>query len=684
MQAFVDASENFSEAVVLQSKLDGPRYTDGELVGSGGAKLVYATKDNLTGRSLVRAYPKSSDYEDDFLREASLHAQLEHPNIIPFYDLGLEAGTPYFCMKQIHGESLDLYITNLDSTESSDKQRNSLLDIFTKVCDAVSYAHSIDVLHLDIKPSNIQISSYGEVLVGDWGLARSTGSLEAEYDGESMQSSGQFTRHGYLSGTPGFMAPEQCEKGSVKTPQTDVFALGSLLVFILTGRPALTGAASDVMHATLQGSWNYNEESIPLGLKDVIKKALAVDLDQRYASVNDLQLDLNSYRSGFLTTAESFTTRRLLQTLYLRNRKTIHLSAIAIILGVSLTTLFIVKIRKSEAGAQLASESALAEKKNAEEALNLFSEAESEKQKLGQQFASNYLNESVHYYYDVARGRHDYVARRDQRAYQLVSRALELDPTNLEAWALKGRLAMLTMRFEEAIIAFDKAGDDYKLHRSVCKEFSDKDLADLKVRADMLWRLLPSDDLRLLHDFMFLTIFTMKNDPDLLYFIEEGLNIRYLGDKPRLHFTYDSAEQALDMSGNPQLIFIFMIKNLPLRTLNLSQTNVAQDIYHIEKMPLIELNMSHTPLANAQMKWLRGKPLWKLNIAHTSVTKLRYLDDLPLESLNICGTKISNFLPLIQLSSLKVVVCDENQALLIRQQIPQLKDLTWVLEIKND
>ncbi|NWK55100.1 serine/threonine protein kinase [Verrucomicrobiaceae bacterium N1E253] len=665
IQAFQDAAEHFSEVRSLERKLSEPRYEDQDLLGEGGAKLVYLTLDRVTGRRLVRAYPKNKELEDDFLREATLHAHLEHPNIVPFYDMGLEDGRPFFCMKRIQGDTLQRDVQKHRQNLNQPAVRNDLLDAFIKVCDAVSYAHAHEVLHLDLKPSNIQLSSYGEVLVGDWGLARLSGD-EVAGDGAVPlieQSTGQFTRHGYLSGTPGFMAPEQCKKGTRKTAQTDVYALGAILVYIITGKQPISAKTNDdVMAATLAGEWSFSLDAIPEGLRAVVSKALEVDCSNRYVSVQDLRNDINAYRAGYLTSAEDYSSRRLLQSLYRRNKAVVRIVASALAVLLSMTAVFIYHLRLSERAAQDAKGEAVNEQHNTQKALDLLKQAQAEKEQQGEVFANDYLEESISYYQANERGRYFYSRRYDKKAYQMVNKALELNPDDPEAWALKGRLAMLTNRLGVAIQAFQRAGEKYSIHSEVCEKYRSKDIQDPRVLSAMLWQLLPSNDLRLVHDFMYKTIYDRSlPKEDVIYFIEESLNMRNLGPKPRLHFEYDTGKQALDMSDNKQLQFIFMIKNLPLREVNFSNTSIGHDFYHLDRMPLVKVNVAHTGMNNRLLSYFTGRPIRELILTGCNVSDLSALRDLPLVKIDVRGTKVTDFSPIAASPELREVWCHEGQ-----------------------
>ena len=149
------------------------RYCQSSVINQGGMKKILKTTDSLTNRPVAKAI--LIDFEDlhkteNFLREARLTAALEHSNIIPVYDIGVdETEGPYFIMKLVGGRNLGSILKSLSAKEKdTEYSLQDLMEIFLKVCDAVAYAHSKGIIHLDLKPENIQIDDYGEVLVCDW------------------------------------------------------------------------------------------------------------------------------------------------------------------------------------------------------------------------------------------------------------------------------------------------------------------------------------------------------------------------------------------------------------------------------------------------------------------------------------------------------------------------------------
>lgn len=298
-----------------------PRYREIGKIAEGGEKKISLVHDHRLDRRVAMAHAVRGESRQDleqFLREARLTANLAHPNIMPVYNMGLDsAGAPFFTMELVPGDSLKTIIKKLkDGNEAynRDFSLKALLNIFIKVCDAIAFAHSRNVLHLDIKPDNIRVGEFGEVLVCDWGLARvvndpeeADGLAEEMLDGDVLND---MTLSGTMKGTPGFMAPEQTKAYSEKTPQTDIYALGALLYMLMTYElPVLGESANEVIQNTREGKIvpprsRKPGRKIPRGLAPVAIRALALDPADRYASVLALKEEINRFLSGHPTEAE--------------------------------------------------------------------------------------------------------------------------------------------------------------------------------------------------------------------------------------------------------------------------------------------------------------------------------------------------------------------------------------------
>jgi hypothetical protein len=247
----------------------------------------------------------------------------------------------------------------------------ALLDIFLKVCDAVAYAHSREVLHLDIKPDNIRVGQFGEVFLCDWGLSRvgnpaSPGEPEpGQLDGDLLND---ITLTGTLKGTPGFMAPEQVVNQK-KTVQTDIYALGAILYLILTHRLPVDGkTASEMAENTRKGNIVHPKKGrIPKGLVAVAMKALSLDPESRYKSVQALQSDVKRFLGGHPTEAENAGLFIRMVLLIQRHRELTFwtlafLVLLAVVMGFALGT-----IRKEKQVAELNLSLYKAEQENAQQ-----------------------------------------------------------------------------------------------------------------------------------------------------------------------------------------------------------------------------------------------------------------------------------------------------------------------------
>ena len=323
------------------------RYGQAELIAVGGMKRIFKVLDRHGNRhvAMARLHEDASELLfDPFIREARLTALLEHPNIISVHDVGVDKeGQPYFTMDLKVGDGLDVVLRK--ALADGGGPLSDRLDVFLKVCDAITYAHSRDVIHLDLKPANIQVGHYGEVLVCDWGLAKLIGGTD-EIDDEILLNPdllNGMTLYGQVKGTPGYMAPELI-RGGTRDKRTDIYALGALLYAVLTCRPPLAGDIDTMLQAAVSGDIvppTKRGSSVPEALSAVVMKAMALKPADRYVSVSDLITDVRAFLGGFSPVAHKSGLSTELLLFYRRHRVSCNLVAAFGAIVVVVTSLFV-------------------------------------------------------------------------------------------------------------------------------------------------------------------------------------------------------------------------------------------------------------------------------------------------------------------------------------------------------
>lgn len=233
---------------------DADRYEQGALLGRGGMGDVHACEDRRIGRTVARKTLRAARGEVDatsrFIDEARLQGRLEHPAIVPVYDLGTdEDGVPFFTMKRVRGRTLAEILEARRADQTGEWSVRRLLGAMSSVALAIDYAHGRGVVHGDLKPQNVMLGRFGEVHVLDWGCAseRRDEAASGEVGSEVIDVRALFslcaddTGRGTVVGTPGYLAPEQAQ-GRRGEPSSDVYALGAILFEIVVGEPLHRGS----------------------------------------------------------------------------------------------------------------------------------------------------------------------------------------------------------------------------------------------------------------------------------------------------------------------------------------------------------------------------------------------------------------------------------------------------------
>jgi serine/threonine protein kinase/Leucine-rich repeat (LRR) protein len=357
----VELDEEAYRAQSILAVRGGRRYEIGRLIAHGGMGRVYQARDMNCRRTVaLKVLPKLPDLPAEdllrFIEEAQITSQLEHPNIVPVHEMGIDVnGNVYYAMKHVQGMTLTDILIRLRKGDAEIAERfplSRLLTILQKVCDAVAFAHSKGVVHRDLKPDNIMIGEYGEVTVMDWGLAKilkdvhasseepdprdtvadvlideEGGSREEEDHGiTSIRTddigSGLKTMSGRVMGTPGFMAPEQVRSDVSHVDElADIYSLGGILYSMLTLRSSVKGKdIRNVLQRILKGDFpppvyfNRPESAaertedielvhcpsklIPQPLSDIAMKAMAIHPGDRYPTVEAFREDIEAFLNG--------------------------------------------------------------------------------------------------------------------------------------------------------------------------------------------------------------------------------------------------------------------------------------------------------------------------------------------------------------------------------------------------
>jgi len=267
-------------------------YTLQQEIGRGGMGIVYEAIRRLDNKTVAIKMILKGDFatnaeKDRFRAEADAAKRLNHPNIVPIYEIGEHEGLPYFCMKLIRGQTLSSKLTR------GPMLPRKAAEIAASISDAIAYAHEQGVLHRDLKPSNILLDQQGVPHLADFGLAKAI----------STQPGASLTRTGAILGTPAYMSPEQATgaRGNVGIT-SDVYSLGAILYHMLTGRAPFLGATpvetvlmvieqSPIPLRTLNHRVDRNLEMVTL-------RCLQKPQDLRYQSASLLRNDLNAFLEG--------------------------------------------------------------------------------------------------------------------------------------------------------------------------------------------------------------------------------------------------------------------------------------------------------------------------------------------------------------------------------------------------
>ena len=676
----------------VRAMLEGKKYKVMGSIGRGGMGVVHLARDLRVRRSVaMKVIKTASQFSREnvlrFVDEAQLTGQLQHPNIVPVYELGLdEQGEVFYTMKYVKGTTLEQVLRQIQEgdREAIKKYRlDTLLIIFQKICDAVAYAHSMGVVHRDLKPDNVMIGEYGEVLVMDWGLAKKVASgMHDEHLGDTEPVAppkdlrGFETLNGLIVGTPPYISPEAA-RGDLDqiSPRSDIYVLGAILYAVLTLRAPYPGKEfGELIEQIVSGQFahptSYSQPIIPRrtpetpslgadganpalahlpnrrvpdGLSAIVLKAMAYNSEDRYATVEELQADILAWQGGFAPKAERAGLGRQIFLWAWRHKTNVALLGIFFILFNVAVVLFFLSVSH--------------ERDRARDSERIAKESE---QKLSRALVD--LRGVAPIFADEARA---FIASKSlDRALGRIDAAIRQLPNEADYHSLRGNVLQTLLRWEEAEDAYEEAlernpkleiaRENLELTRELIAQMpEDREPTTAQIRkleAALVKQQRMAEASTLIDKFGPERPLVLKALRDALDADPKFAPLReaFKAGKFRGRFQRQpDGTYSADLRGVPSLAIPPLLKNqvLTISSVFLDDVNV-QDLSILEGLPLTKLSLNGCTSV-ADLAPLSGMRIEILNLTRTGVTDLTPLAGMPLVELNLEGcTRIADFQPL--------------------------------------
>ncbi len=662
----------------------GERYViEGEIARGGMGAVLRAVDRDIRREVAVKYMLDDADQAKKlrFVEEAQITGQLEHPNIVPIHELGVDKdGRLFFSMKMVRGRSLAQVLDQLrQDPQTAEKEwpLGRLLNVLVGVCNGLAYAHSRGVVHRDLKPANVMVGDFGEVYVMDWGLAKvlqgrgptvpmpgvaaapaaavavPSGGVPAMRTGKvetSRQGEADLTQDGAILGTPAYMPPEQAG-GMVNQidHRSDIYSLGAILYAVLTLQTPveqaggylavlLRAAEGEVIPPHQRSPQRARAGKIPRELAAVAMKAMAKEPKDRYQRVEELRRDVELYQEGHSVSARQDTLRELLWKLARRNKAASLAGAVVLLVLVGSLAVIAAAWWETDQ-ARLARQKALEEKEDRTRQ------------------AVPALVEAAHLAVDN---------RRLDNALAQLQVALEYDAGRADARLLKGQVLLARQDFAAAetelreYLKLQPQDADARRLAELSGQGQPElpgvllDCADLLQKqkeyrlAEHLYRLVPHTE-------------EMKVKKKLLEVYRLRIEAAWPGRGERLRLDARGQYQA-EFSGCGELTDLGPLTDMPLTWLSLWTCDRVQDLTPLHGMPLTRLFLGHCKQVT-DLTPLHGMPLTRLQLTGCrQVRDLSPLQGMPLTWLLLDGcVSIRDLTPLrsMRLIELDLGDCDQ-------------------------
>ena len=645
----------YSQYDVVKDKIKhesaGPRYIDKKLINQGSQKKIYKVYDTHCSREIAMAVLINDSEEEkaQFLREAKITAFLQHPNIMPVYETGEEEGSLYFTMQLWKGESLQ------DILADSSISQQEKLNIFLKVCDALIYAHSKGIIHRDLKPDNVYAGQFGEVLLCDWGLANIVYADcdESLLDDESLSEVDlKVSLKGYVKGTPGYISPEILESSDY-SEQSDIFALGSLLHKLLTGKIPFKGqTVEEVLTLTKNKESSFFEENadqVNGSLQAVCRKALCFDKSERYQKVKDLSDDLKSYLNGFSPKAEDASFLTQVKLFYKRNLLACNLVILFMLSLMIVVSIFISSIQQKEHEAQLL--------------LKQLQESDKKRKKAEADLTPVYM----------AKAKDAFLNGKAETALALSQIVYNFDRTNKAVYDIYGKSLMSLQMFSEAADFLKEVNPELA---QISIEFAKIKTAE-KMTLNQLIKFLravgvkPDNDRAYIYRNILYEEFSKVDPISKLTLLEAVLKMRNNLEEMNSFMSYEDDAYIIDLSNNPGLKNLNVLAKFGsavVKKMDLSNSQITH-MYEVHNLNIIELHLRNT----GKMNLSHFSHYYEYLDAEGSKNDFsNYLENKPLKYLNIHKAPFEKIEVLKTLKNLKTLIVSKNQLpVSVRNQLPK-------------